>query len=121
MIIAAISRTELCSTSLEAKSSITFMPSFQLSSSQCGNLHTIKIKANSGQNINLTALRLHNGHSEGSYASLGVVVVDDISHQQFPLGFDGQTAPLILSHSISLLLDNTYGQPPFVVGYKGKH
>lgn len=117
--ISAIPKSEICS-NIQAKSSIAFIPSLQLSSNPCSTLHTFKIRAQPGQKVNLTAIGLHSGQNGGSHPfSLGYAV-DDISHEQYPLIINGQSSPLIVSHSISLLLDNTYGQPPFVLGYKGE-
>ena len=107
---------------LKARPSQQFISSQQLSHTSCSSSHIPKIQAEPGQKINFTLIDLKPSAHRIQPTSFGVIV-DDSNQAQLTLTLDGRDEKNIgmsASHSVSLILDEIYDAPPFIIGYQGR-
>ncbi|ELU14897.1 hypothetical protein CAPTEDRAFT_192083 [Capitella teleta] len=103
-----------------AKPSDQFISSQQMSHSSCSSSHIPKIRAEQGQSINITLVDLRPSDQRRQPVSFGVVV-DDATQEQMTLTLNGQDEQVVgmsTTNSVSLVLDEIYDAPPFIIGYR---
>ena len=111
---------KLCG-AVTAKPSRQFLSSQQMSHTSCSSSHIPRIQAEQGQKINFTLVDLRPSDQRSQTVSFGVIV-DESTQTQLMLTLDGQderTIGVSGSNSVSLILDDIYNAPPFIIGYQG--